>query len=188
MSPSTITRVETSARLGVALAGLGLLAHGADVGAQTRIEIEGIRNFTKVETTIGCGGATAPEAMAELKEMGYVSVINFRFSEERGATHEAGQAAAEAAGMNYIHLPFAPAGEDAEATATRFLAEVTNADNLPAYLHCGSANRVGGLWMIKRVMVDGWDRPKTLAEAETIGLRSEAVRGFVTTYLENHAP
>ena len=126
--------------------------------------------------------------MAELKEMGYASVINFRLPDERGATHEAGQAAADAAGMKYIHLPFTPTSDDGDTTVSQFLETLADEANLPAYIHCGSANRVGGMWMIKRVMVDGWDREKAQTEAELIGLRTEAVRTFVTTYLDTHAP
>ena len=46
----------------------------------------------------------------------------------------------------------------------------------PAYIHCGSANRVGAMWFIKRVQQDGWDTQRAMAEAETIGLRSEGLK------------
>jgi uncharacterized protein (TIGR01244 family) len=154
--------------------------------AQEKVEVEGIRNFSRVSTTIACGGATSPDAMAAIKDMGYVSVINLRLPDENGATNDAGRAAAEAVGMKYIHLPFTPTAPDREATVERFIEEVGKDENLPAYVHCGSANRVGGLWMIKRVLVDGWDQPAALTEAEAIGLSSQPVRDFVTEYLATH--
>ena len=102
----------------------------------------GVVNYTRVNTTVACAGATPPEAMAELKRRGFVSVINFRTAEERGATVEAGQAAAEEAGLKYFHLPFrSPSAEIAET----FLETVSNAGNQPVYIHCGSANRVGAM-------------------------------------------
>ena len=37
-----------------------------------------------------------------------------------------------------------------------FLATVADTKNQPVFVHCGSANRVGGMWMIKRVLQDKW--------------------------------
>ena len=109
---------------------------------------QGVVNYTRIDATVACAGATPPEAMAELKARGFASVINFRTAGERGATVDAGQAAAEAAGLRYHHLPFRePSAEVAEA----FLATVGDPSNQPAFIHCGSANRVGAMWLIKRV-------------------------------------
>ena len=53
----------------------------------------------------------------------------------------------------------------------------------PAYIHCASANRVGAMWFIKRVKEDGWDTDRAMAEAETIGLRSERLKEFAVGYV-----
>ena len=81
-------------------------------------EYPGVRNFSRVDATIACGGATTPEAMAALKQDGFVSVVNLRRAEEAGANVEAEKAAAEAAGVRYFRLPFnasAPATDSTEA-------------------------------------------------------------------------
>ena len=141
---------------------------------------EGVRNYTRVDATVACAGATPPEAMADLSARGFETVINFRTAEERGATVEAGKAAAEAAGMTYIHLPFRePTAEVAES----FLEAVSDPANQPIYIHCGSANRVGAMWLIKRVKVDGWSAGEATAEAEMIGLRSEGLKEFALEYV-----
>ena len=114
----------------------------------------------------------------------YASVINFRTAGERGATVDAGQAAAEAAGLRYHHLPFREASAE---VAEAFLATVGDPSNQPAFIHCGSANRVGAMWLIKRVKQDGWTVDDALAEAETIGLRSEALREFALAYVRDGA-
>ena len=67
---------------------------------------EGVVNYTRIDATVACAGATPPEAMAALKDLGFAAVINFRTAGERGATVNAGQAAAEAAGLKYHHIPF----------------------------------------------------------------------------------
>ena len=143
---------------------------------------EGVVNYTRVDATVACAGATPPEAMAELKTRGFVSVINFRTDGERGATVDTGRAAAENAGLKYYHLPFRqPSAEVVGA----FLDTVGDPSNQPVYIHCGSANRVGAMWLIKRVQLDGWSVDEATAEAELIGLRSEALKEFALEYVRD---
>jgi protein tyrosine/serine phosphatase len=61
---------------------------------------------------------------------------------------------------------------------------VTDKANQPAYIHCGSANRVAGLWMAKRMLVDKWTEEKALAEAKAIGLSNDALRQFALDYVK----
>ena len=158
---------------------LGALSTSIAAGAQ-REAPDGIVNYTRVDATVACGGATAPEAMTGLKQLGFVSVINFRTAEETGAEIDASQAAADEAGLKYFHIPFrAPTPDDAE----RFLEVIADTSNQPAYIHCASANRVGAMWFIKRVKQDGWEIGRAMEEAETIGLRSEALKEFARNYV-----
>ena len=69
-------------------------------------DMPGIRNYSRVDATVGCGGATDPSAMVGLRKEGFVSVVNLRLASEQGANVEAGRAAAQTAGLKYIHLPF----------------------------------------------------------------------------------
>jgi len=142
---------------------------------------EGVRNYTRVDATVACAGATPPEAMAVLRERGFNAVINFRTAGENGATVDAGQAAAEAAGLNYVHIPFRQATPEVVET---FLAAVAEPANQPVFIHCGSANRVGAMWLIKRVKQDGYSLEDATAEAEAIGLRSAALKEFALGYLD----
>ncbi len=149
-------------------------------GLQSEARPEGVRNYTRVDATVACAGATPPEAMAVLRERGFNAVINFRTAGENGATVDAGRAAAEAAGLQYIHIPFRqPSAEVVES----FLAAVAEPANQPVYIHCGSANRVGAMWLIKRVQQDGYSVEDAVAEAEAIGLRSAALKEFALGYL-----
>jgi uncharacterized protein (TIGR01244 family) len=148
-------------------------------------EIAGIRNYSRVDATVGCGGATDPAAMTALRKEGYVSVINLRLATEEGANVDAGRAAAQAAGLKYIHLPFNAAMPDPKVVDS-FLAAVADRSNQPIYIHCGSANRVGGVWMIKRALQDKWPLDRALTEAQTIGLNSSALQAFATDYIKSH--
>src|SRR5881227_4477508 len=113
-------------------AALSLVA--ATAAAQTPVtkaSVPGIVNFSKVETTVACAGATTPAALAEVKKMGYNSVINLRTAAEAGAEIEAEAAAAKAAGINYFHLPFNNAAPD-PAVVDSFLKVITDKANEPA--------------------------------------------------------
>ncbi len=147
---------------------------------QTEEGPEGVRNYTRVDATVACAGATPPEAMVELRNRGFTTVINFRTGGERGATVDAGQQAAEEAGLKYIHIPFREATAE---VAESFLEAVADPTNQPVYIHCGSANRVGAMWLIKRVKQDGYAVDDALAEAEAIGLSSAALREFALDYV-----
>jgi uncharacterized protein (TIGR01244 family) len=148
-------------------------------------DMAGIRNYSRVDATVGCGGATDPSAMAGLKKEGYVSVINLRLPTEEGANIDAARAAAQSAGLKYIHLPFNAAMPDTKVVSD-FLGAVADKSNQPVFIHCGSANRVGAMWMIKRALQDGWTVERAQAEAEAIGLQSAQLKEFATNYIKEH--
>jgi hypothetical protein len=56
----------------------------APVGAQqvNKEQLEGIRNLSRIESTVACAGAITPAAVAAIKEMGYGAIINLRLATE----------------------------------------------------------------------------------------------------------
>ncbi len=162
----------------VALAALGVPIVVAE--AQRDTAPAGVSNYTRVDATVACAGATPVQALHDLKKSGFVSVINFRMPEEPGANIEESKATAAKVGLKYIHLPHrTPTSEIAEA----FLKAVADPANQPVYIHCASANRVGAMWFIKRVKLDGWDVDRAMKEAELIGLRAENLKTFALDYV-----
>ena len=151
----------------------------------TKMTVPGVTNFAKLETTIACGGATTPEAVPEIKKMGYVAIVNMRLSNEAGANVEGEEAAAKAAGIRFFHIPFSTASPD-PAVADAFLKTITAPENNPAYIHCASGNRVSAMWMIKRMVVDHWDADKAYTEANALGLTSPALKQFALDYAQSH--
>ena len=151
----------------------------------TKATIPGIVNFSKVETTVACAGATSPAALAGIKSMGYNSVINLRTPGEAGSDLEAEAAAAKAAGINYIHLPFNAQMPD-PALVDNFLKAISDKANQPAFIHCASANRAAALWMVKRIAVDKWDVAKATEEATALGLTNPALRTFAIEQAQKH--
>jgi uncharacterized protein (TIGR01244 family) len=151
----------------------------------TKQAVPGVTNFAKLDTTIACGGATTPEAVPEIKKMGYASIVNMRVATEPGANVEGEAAAAKAVGINFIHLPFNGSSPD-PAVADQFLKLMAQPENNPAYIHCASGNRVSAMWMIKRMVVDHWDADKAYTEASALGLTSPALKQFALDYAQSH--
>ena len=151
----------------------------------TKPTVPGASNFAKLETTVACGGATTPEAVPAIKEMGYKSIINLRLPSEAGANVEGEAAAAKTAGINFYSIPFSGQSPD-PAVADKFLATITAPGNEPAYIHCAAGNRAGAMWMIKRLVVDRWDTEKAFTEATALGLTSPALKQFAIDYAQSH--
>ena len=166
----------------VAVLGLTATLASAQVTKET---VPGVTNFSRVETTIACAGATTPAGVAEVKRLGYASIINLRQASEAGADVEAEAAAAKAANINYVHLPFNTASPD-PAVVDQFLKAVTAPANQPAFVHCASANRASALWMVKRMLVDGWDADRAGKEAADLGLTNAALKTFALDYVSSH--
>jgi len=158
----------------------------AVVAAQSQVtkeSVPGIINFAKVETTVACAGATTPAALAEVKRMGYASVINLRQASEPGADIDAAAAAAKVAGINFIHIPFNAASPD-PMLVDNFLKAITDKANQPAFIHCASANRAAALWLVKRIAVDKWDVERASTEAAALGLTNPALKAFAIEQAE----
>ncbi|HUK34090.1 MAG TPA: sulfur transferase domain-containing protein [Vicinamibacterales bacterium] len=151
----------------------------------TKETVPGITNFSKVETTVACAGATTPAALTEVKKMGYNSVINLRLPSEAGVQLEEEAAAAKAAGITYIHIPFNAQAPDPMVVDT-FLKAVTDKANQPAFIHCASANRAAALWMVKRIAVDKWDVARASEEATALGLTSSTLKTFAIEQGQRH--
>jgi uncharacterized protein (TIGR01244 family) len=173
--------IQTAVALLVAAFGLATLAQSQ----VTKEAVPGITNFARLETTVACGGTMTPSAVAELKQRGFKSVFDLQLPDEKGADVPGEAAAARAAGINFVHVPFTPAKPDTASVDT-FLKEVSKPANEPAFIHCAGGNRAAGFWMIKRVLVDKWDIDKAQTEAENLGLSSAPMKQFAIDYIQAH--
>lgn len=162
-----------------------MLVATATLSAQEKMTRPGITNFTRVDAVVACGGATETAALDGLKQDGFKAVINLRQASERGANIDENRARAEALGLKYLHIPFNGAAPE-DKTFDDFLAAVADRSNQPVYVHCGSANRVGAVWLAKRVLQDGWTVEKATEEARLIGLSAAPLEQFALKYINAH--
>jgi uncharacterized protein (TIGR01244 family) len=159
---------------------LGASAGLAGAQEVTKETVPGIRNLARLQTTVACAGAITPEAVADIKKMGFVSIVNLRLASEPGAEIEKEAAAAEAAGVKYFHVPFD--GKPDPKAAGAFLDAITTAGAEPAFIHCAGGNRAATMWLIKRLAVDHWEVDRAVKEAVALGQTNETLRSFAIEY------
>ena len=163
--------------------GVSVLVGQSQVKKET---VAGINNFSKVESTVACAGAITPASVAEIKKMGYASIINLREATEQGANIDAEAAAAKAAGINFVHVPF-NGQQPSPAAVDQFLKAITVPGNNPSFIHCAGGNRAAAMWFIKRGVVDKWEIDRAMAEATDLGFTSQALKTFAIEYIKSHS-
>ena len=171
-----------SATIGMAAT---LLLGSAAAAQVTSENVAGITNFRQVKSTVACAGATTPESMRAVKDMGFVAVVNLRQASEKEARVDAETAAANAAGLKYIHIPMNGASPD-PAVLDRFLEAARDPATNPMFVHCASGNRAAAVWLVKRALVDGWTVDRATEEAQGLGLTSAPLKQFALDYIKTH--
>jgi uncharacterized protein (TIGR01244 family) len=154
------------------------------VPVTARQELPPIRNFLRVNEKFCTGGQPRLEHLAKLKAEGIKTIINLRQPGEHRAEEE--EAAAKQLGLRYYNIPVV-FGDPKEEQVTEFLKLTDDAQNLPAFIHCTAAIRVGAFWMIRRALRDGWTIEAAEEEAKKVGLRdSPHLNEFARNYIEKH--
>ncbi|HEY4684000.1 MAG TPA: protein tyrosine phosphatase family protein [Candidatus Acidoferrales bacterium] len=165
---------------------LGLVAGAvllASVAVAQPQDFSSIKNFLRVNEQYCTGGQPTMDELAKLKTEGIKAIINLRRPTEYNAEEEA--AKAKELGLRYVNIPVSVA-EPKDEQADEFLKVTSDPQNRPAFIHCGSANRVGAFWMIRRVLVDGWKLEDAEAEARKIGMHSPSLIEFAHGYIQRH--
>lgn len=152
----------------------------------THEDVEGIVNFSHIETLVACAGAITPDSVSKIGAMGFRTIVNLRLPTEEGANIEAEAAAAAAAGVKFVHLPFGGPELD-PAVADRFLAAIAEPGTEPAFIHCAGGGRAATMWFIRRVVLDDWDVDRAREEATALGMPEEGrLPEYAMSYLAAH--
>jgi uncharacterized protein (TIGR01244 family) len=159
------------------------LAAGGVFGAQ-KPQFPDIKNFLRVDEHYCTGGQPSMDDLVQMKKGRIKTILNLRRPEEFNAEQEAAQA--KKLGLRYFLIPV-DSKHPQDAQVDEFLKVLDDPQNLPVFVHCQTANRVGAFWMIRRVLVDGWPIENAEREAERIGLSSPELREFARDYIRRHA-
>ena len=153
-------------------------ASAAETGAQAPFGDKvstALFNYNRATPYIGTAGRYDPAAVAEIKALGFATVIDLRAQSEKGMSGVA--QAVQAAGLEYANIPVttkAPTDDQVQ----EFAHLVENPANYPILVNCVSANRVGAMWALYRASA-GVPVEVAIEEGRTTGLkpsREKAVR------------
>ena len=123
---------------------------------------------------------------ATLRQQGYRSVLNLRHEREMNQLDFDQAEAITSQGMHYYHVPVGGADELTDDVFDHVRQILNNPGNRPVLVHCASANRVGAVWLAHRVLDAGVAYEDALAEAEQVGLRSDALMHRARDYIDRH--
>ena len=125
-------------------------------------------------------GQFTKDDIATIGEAKVARVITLRTDGEIDWDEEA---AVEAANMEFIKVPFrTPESLTDEVFDT--IRTLLNDKTKTTLFHCGSANRVGGVWLPFRVLDEGVDLETALAEAKEIGLKAPFLEQKALDYIK----
>jgi uncharacterized protein (TIGR01244 family) len=119
-------------------------------------------------------GQPEPEEWQDIAREGYRTVINMRSDPERSAVE---QRNAEQAGLTYLFLPL-PTYEIETEHINDFYNALEQAGDDKLMIHCRTASRVALLWMLKRMVHDGWTQDQAEAELREAGYGSDSMETF----------
>jgi uncharacterized protein (TIGR01244 family) len=122
-----------------------------------RIPVEGVLT----------GGQPTREQLEFAAETGYLTVINLRPDDEKGALEDEATLVADL-GMRYVHLPVGSAKDLTEDNVRLLDSALSEAG--PILFHCASGNRVGALLALRAALVYGVRPEEALALGRRAGL------------------
>ena len=157
-----------------------------------REDFPGLANYFPIDGTASSGGPIQSRewVISELSRRGFKTVIDVAPGQESGAI----AAAATAVKMKYVAIPFASGRANLQfepAKVEAVVKAISDAANRPLYLNSADGRTAAMLWMIKRVLTDGWTVEQAGAEAATIGLVNDdpsvpALWKFAQDYIAAH--
>jgi uncharacterized protein (TIGR01244 family) len=126
-------------------------------------------------------GQPSPDDLKEAQRQGARTVVSLR---EKSELNWDEAQSVQQLGMRYHHVPFKSPASLTDQVFDEVRRLLSDAEQQPVVLHCGSANRVGAVWIPFRVLDQGATWEQALAEAKTIGLRMPEYEARAKAYVE----
>lgn len=134
-------------------------------------------NSAAFGTAVYFAGQPGQADIAEYKKLGVKTIVNLRMPAEMEKVGFDEAAAAKAAGMEYVSVPFAGA-TPTDGDLAKIYAELNKAGNGKVLLHCASSNRAGMVWSLYRGSQHGLAADAAVAEGKAAGLTAPALEKF----------
>jgi uncharacterized protein (TIGR01244 family) len=166
------------ARLVALSAGILAAASFASAG------VESIGGFYRVNERVAVGAQPTPDEVTALSAAGFNGIVNLR---EESELNDGPQShAARDSGMQFVRVPLS-SKDPSDAAVDKFLAVTDDESLYPVFIYCASGNRAAALWMVRRVLREGWSLADAEAEADRAGLKGATMRDFARDYVHRHA-
>ena len=133
--------------------------------------------------TLYLAGQPTPDDLGLLKKAGIRTVITLRTEGEIRWDEEKDL---KEAGMAFCKIPFRKPETLTDAVFDRVRKMLKQHEGKPVLLHCGSANRVGAVWLPYRVLDQGVPLSQAVREAKAVGLRTPAYLERALDYIKRH--
>ncbi|WP_416668901.1 beta-lactamase hydrolase domain-containing protein [Egbenema bharatensis] len=140
--------------------------------------------FKAVSDSLSIVGQVTPEQLQQAAQQGFKSVLNLRSPNEPGVLSDEQQKAA-AAGLEYANVPLNSSNATAEGIANA-LKELESLPK-PVLVHCGAAQRAGGIALIATALNEGLTIEQITEKANELGLSPEQphLRKFISEQNSN---
>lgn len=145
-------------------------------------EIGSIRNLHRLGRIFLAGQPSADDFRKAKEDEGIRTVVNLRMAIEQLGTDQA--ADLKRLGIEYHHFPFGTPDSLTDEIFNRSRAVIADRKKHPVMMHCASANRVGAIWLVHRVLDDKLTYEKALDEAHEVGLRFPPYEEKAKAYIE----
>ena len=132
--------------------------------------------------TLLLAGQPTEEDLTKIREAGIQRLITLRTD---GEVNWDEAELARQAGLEFVAVPFRSPDTLTDAVFDEIRALLQESGKTATMLHCGSANRVGAVWLAYRVLDEGIDVDQALAEAKRVGLRTPGYEERALSYIGN---
>lgn len=139
-----------------------------------------IHKISRFDSVFLAGEPTEDDFKLAKEKEGIKTVINLRMPDELDWDEAA---AAKKLGMDYFHLPIGSAAALKDETFMKSRQLLNDKKRHPVLLHCASANRVGAVWLVHRVLDQQVPYDKALEEAKKVGLKSADLEAKAKDYI-----
>ncbi len=129
-------------------------------------------------------GQFGADDIAAIKAAGVQRIISLR---TEGEVNWDEKKAVTDAGLEFSNVPFRGADDLTDELLGSLRQTLRKSADTKTLLHCGSANRVGAVWLAYRVLDEKAPLDKALVEAKTVGLRNPALQDRTIAYIQKEA-
>lgn len=165
--------------LGAAFTGARSQAEDTSAPELKSVQLGDTRNVHSFRKNLLCGQPSA-EDFAEAKKRGIKVVVTLR---TKGEVDWDEPGIVKGLGLEFHQFGFRAPETLTNAVFDGSLKILADAKSKPVMLHCGSANRVGAVWLAHRVLNDGLPVDNARREAAVVGLRTEGYERRALDYI-----